>query len=229
MSRIGEQIKTIRLQKGMSQKELGKKIGVAESFIKDVELGRKVISDAVIEKISKVFGSNLNDINFGASEQEEKEEQRKPSSSIPQRQAKGAKKEEVNEVWGNAFGSVLREVPVYTYNLKNVLEKRLLAVQGNKIEGHNPDKVFFIKVENDDMLGFRIDKDDIAFGHTVSEIEGSGIYLVQKDGENVLRQVKKLDSMKLLLVSNRTSVRTETVGIKEVKLIGKIDKLEIKL
>ena len=43
MSRVGQRIKEARLKSGMSQKVLAKKLGVAEKYINDVELGRKVV------------------------------------------------------------------------------------------------------------------------------------------------------------------------------------------
>ncbi|MEL7598249.1 MAG: helix-turn-helix transcriptional regulator, partial [Clostridiaceae bacterium] len=45
MSRIGDKIKEVRLSSKLTEKQLAKKLGVAESFIKDVELGRKVANE----------------------------------------------------------------------------------------------------------------------------------------------------------------------------------------
>ena len=56
MSRVGDRIKQVRESKGISQKQLGKKIGVAESFINEVEMGKKVLNEKFLEKISKVLG-----------------------------------------------------------------------------------------------------------------------------------------------------------------------------
>lgn len=45
----------------------------------------------------------------------------------------------------------------------------------------------------------------------------------------MIRQIKKLDGNKILLISNKGSISTETVNSKEIKLLAKLDLLEIKL
>ena len=99
----------------------------------------------------------------------------------------------------------------------------------NKIEGFAPDKVIYIKIENDDMLGSRIAEGDEALCHITSEAEANGIYLLEHNGERNVREVRKLDGNRLLLISNKGTVKTETVNIKEVKIIAKLLKLEIQL
>ena len=56
MSRVGENIKNTRNSVGMSQKQLAKKLGVAESFINEVETGRKVANQSLIDRVVKSFG-----------------------------------------------------------------------------------------------------------------------------------------------------------------------------
>ena len=64
MSRVGEKIKEARLKIGMTQKALGKKLGVADKYINDVELGRKVALESFIDKAAKILKTDLNDINM---------------------------------------------------------------------------------------------------------------------------------------------------------------------
>lgn len=220
MSRVGIKIKEARLSTGMTEKQLAKKIGVSESFIKEVESGRKVINESVMEKISKVLDKDLNDITMSfETEIFAKEEIVEPKKTI----------EKVNDVWNDAFSSVLKTVPIYGYDLNKVLGGRQMPIMNNKIEGHAKDKVLFLEIEDDDMVGYRIAKGDIAFGHIVHEVENNSICLIEKSGERYIRQIKKLDSTKLLLISNRGSVRTETVGVKEIKVLMKLERVEIKL
>ncbi|MEL7597913.1 MAG: S24 family peptidase, partial [Clostridiaceae bacterium] len=75
----------------------------------------------------------------------------------------------------------------------------------------------------------RISKGDIAFAHITHEVQNNSICLIEYNGERKIRQIKKLDNTKLLLVSNKGSLRTETVGIKEIKVLVKLDRVEIKL
>ncbi|KOA18897.1 anaerobic benzoate catabolism transcriptional regulator [Clostridium homopropionicum DSM 5847] len=220
MSRVGIKIKEARLGSNMTEKQLAKKIGVSESFIKDVELGRKVINEDIMNKISKVLDKDINDITMSFEAEVYKEELKvEPKKNL----------EKVNEVWNDAFSSVLKTVPVYGYDLNKALELRQMPVINNKIEGYGKDKVVFIEIQDDDMAGFRIAKGDIAFGHLSHEIENNSICLVEYNGQRVIRQIKRLDNTKLLLVSNKSSVRTETVGVKDIKVLVIFIKLEIKL
>lgn len=221
MSRVGDNIKQVREEKAISQKQLGKKIGVSESFINEVEMGKKVINEKFLEKISKILGEEIEDtsVSFHA---DDYVEERKPKLERPS-------SEKVNEVWNDAFSSVLKNVTIYKYDLVKTIGIRQMPIISNKIEGYAQDKVLFLEIENDDMLGFRICSGDIAFAHLTHEIENNSISLVDYNGERVLRQIKKLDSNKILLISNRISLRTDTVGHNDIKVIAKLDRVEFKL
>jgi len=221
MSRVGDRIKQVRESKSISQKQLGKKIGVSEGFINEVELGKKVINEKFLEKLSKILGEEIEDtsVSFQA---DETTEERKPKLERPN-------SGKVNEVWNDAFSSVLKDVTIYKYDLAKVVGIRQLPIISNKVEGYAQDKVLFLEIENDDMLGFRICSGDIAFAHLTHEIENNSISLVDYNGERVLRQIKKLDSNKVLLISNRVSLRTDTVGHNDFKVIAKLDRVEFKL
>lgn len=220
MSRVGEKVKKERIASKITQKQLAKKLGVSESFINEVETGRRVINQGLIDRISKVLGVNINDI--GMSFEEEVFDEKREGKTY-----KEPPKEEVKDIWDNAFGSVLKTVPVYAYNLKDVINTRQLPLLGGKIEGYAPDKVFYIQIESEDMTGFRIAKGDIALAHTSHEAQNNAICLIEYGDERVVRQIKILDSNKALLVSNGGSVRTETVNVKEIKVLARLDKLEI--
>lgn len=229
MSRIGESIKNLRNKKGFTQKQLAKKLGVAESFVNEIELGRKVINEALISRISKVLGEDLNDISMFAEEMEEEKAAKAERKELPNFSTSSKKKEEVNEVWGSAFGNILKDVPLYNYNMNKILDKIQLPIVGNKIKGYATDKVFFLKIEDNYMSGFRILKDDIAFCYNINDVANNSIIFLEHKGERKIRQVKKLDGNKLLLIANSGTVTTETVAKNEIKLIGKLDYVELKL
>ncbi|WP_333886642.1 helix-turn-helix domain-containing protein [Clostridium sp.] len=224
MSRVGEKIKSARMELGISQKSLGKKLGVSEKFINEVELGRKIVSEGIIDKVSKILGKNINDITMSFEEQAYEEERNEKFAPVSKKE-----KTQVQDVWSEAFGSVLKKVPVYGYNMDKVINFKQLPVINNKVEGYAQDKVIYLHIESNDMEGFRIQHGDLALAHITGEIENNSICLVEYNGKRELRQVKKLDNRKILLVSGGSSIRTETVEIKNFKIIAKLDKLEIKL
>lgn len=222
MSRIGEKIKQARANSGVSKKQLAKKLGVSESFINDVETGRKIINADLIDRMSKVLGQNINDITMSFEEEVLPEENEKNNNNVK-------KNDEVKEVWNDAFSSVLKTVPVYRYDMKDAVSSRQMPIIGNKVEGFTPNKVFFLIIENNDMIGFRIAKGDVAFAHIVNEAPNNSICLVEYGNQRMIRHIKKLDSNKALLISNEGNVKTHTVNLKEVNVIAKLERVEIKL
>ena len=223
MSRVGERIKEAREKSGMTQKALAKKLGVAEKFVNEVETGRKIINESLISKVSKVLNTDLNDINMVVTDEELQKELK------AEKQVRQTKPAEVNEVWNQAFGSVLKNVPIYDYSLAQVKGYKQLATASNKIDGHTANKVFYLRIENNDMTGYRIQENDLALCYSIKEIENNSICLVEFNGKRVIRQIKKIDNVKALLISNNGSMRTETANIKEVKAIAKLYRIEFDL
>ena len=223
MSRVGERIKEAREKSGMTQKALAKKLGVAEKFVNEVETGRKIINESLISKVSKVLNTDLNDINMVVTDEELQKELK------AEKQVRQTKPAEVNEVWNQAFGSVLKNVPIYDYSLAQVKGYKQLATASNKIDCHTANKVFYLRIENNDMTGYRIQENDLALCYSIKEIENNSICLVEFNGKRVIRQIKKLDNVKALLISNNGSMRTETANIKEVKAIAKLYRIEFDL
>ncbi|GFZ34066.1 XRE family transcriptional regulator [Clostridium zeae] len=229
MSRVGDKIKQSRINAGITQKTLAKKLGVAEKFINEVEMGKKILNEALIEKIAKVLNTDLNDVNMVVTDEDLKKERETVKKVYEPKKSEVAPKGETDEVWNQAFGSVLKNVPIYDYSMTKTYGYKEMVLHSNKIEGHSVDKVFYLKIENDDMAGFRITEGDIAFCHSIKDIENNSICLIELNDSRIIRQVKKLDSSKVLLISNKGSVKTETANVKDIKLIGKLDKLEIVL
>ncbi|OPX47013.1 helix-turn-helix domain-containing protein [Clostridium thermobutyricum] len=224
MSRVGERIKEARLKSNMTQKALAKKLGVAEKYINEVELGRKVAQESFIDRAAKILKADLNDISMVVTDKELMDERKAASNFKPQKT-----KVEKNDVWENAFSSVLRNVPIYDYNLKNVLGHKELPIHSNKVEGYPQDKVLYIKIQDDEMSGFRMLEGDLVFAHLVSELNSNGFFLVNHKGENKIREIKRLDNSKVLLMSNRGGLMTETVEVKNLQVIAKLDRIEINL
>ena len=210
----------------MSQKALAKKLGVAEKFINEVELGRKIAQESFIEKASKVLKADFNDISMVVTDEALKEEKQfikenKPSIS--------KNKVSENEVWASAFSSVLKNVPILDYSLKNSKGFKELPIHSNKIEGFSQDKVLYLEIQDDEMSGFRMLKGDIAFATLVKEASNNGIFLVDYKGKRAVRQIKILGNSKVLLVSNGGSLLTETMNLNEITVLAKLERLEIKL
>ena len=223
MSRVGQRIKEARLKSGMSQKVLAKKLGVAEKYINDVELGRKVVQESFIDKAAKILNTDLNDINMVVTDEALMEDRKTLEVN------KKPKKVETTEVWNDAFASVLKSVPIFDYSLNNIKGKKELPVRSNKVEGFPQDKVLYIEIQDNEMSGFRMIKGDLAFAHLVKEPSNNGIFLVDYKGERIIRQLKSLGNSKYILVSNGGALMTETVTVKEFEVVAKLERIEITL
>lgn len=223
MSRVGEKIKMAREKSGMPAKVLAKKLGVAEKFINEVEMGRKVAPESFIDRAAKVLNVDLNDISMVVTDEALMEE-KKTLKEMPKKKIEAS-----SEVWTDAFSSVLKNVPIYDYSLSKNNGFKEMPVHLNKIEGYPQDKVCYLQIEDDEMSGFRIMKGDLAFAHSVKEVSNNGIFLLDYRGKRKVRQVKTLGNSKILLVSNSGSLITETMEIKEVNVIAKLERIEIKL
>lgn len=225
MSRVGDRIKEARLKANIPQKVLAKKLGVSEKYINEVEMGRKVAQESFINKAAKVLNTDLNDINMVVTDEDLMEEKRVAKESRPSFK----KDNKSNEVWENAFSSVLKNVPIYDYELKNLKGHKELPIHSNKVEGYPQDKVIYLQVSDDEMSGFRMLRGDLVFGHLVTELNQNGFYLVNYKGKTKIREVRRLDNSKVLLMSNRGSAMTETVEVRNMKVVAKLDRVEINL
>ena len=131
-------------------------------------------------------------------------------------------------IWLDALTSVLKHVPVMNAIMKPI-DHRLLPIVGGKIEGANPDKVFYYLVPDDSMRGFRIHQGDLALivpAH--SPIDGA-VMLVEYNNHRYLRKVKKLDHYQVLLQSYDREYDAVTAKLGDVNFIGRVVKLEITL
>lgn len=228
MSRVGEKIKAARETAGVSQKMLAKKLGVAEKFINEVEMGRKVVQESFIDRAAKILKVDLNDISMVVTDEALMEE-RKSESTIKPSKITAKTLGETSAIWTEAFSSVLKKVPIYDYKLNNILGGKELPIYSNRVEGYPSDKVFYLKIEDNDMAGFRIMTGDIVFGHLVKEVSSNGIFLIAYKSERKIRQVKSLGNSKVLLINNSGSVITETVDLNSIDIIAKLERVEIAL
>lgn len=217
MSRVGERIKDARQKQGLPVKQLAKKLGVSESFISDVESGKKIIKEDLIKKVEKVLNIDLNEDVF--------EQIDEPVENIKEVDVIKT----VNKQWEDAFSHIIKKVPVCDINFKEIYEYKYIPVMDKKIEGFNADKIIYVRVTDDSMRGFRIQKDDRIMIFQNSEIVNNSINLIELDGKRYIRQIKRLDSNKVLLISHHNDLKTETRDVKSLNVVGRCIKLEVEL
>lgn len=240
MSRLGDLIRTERIRQKMTPKQVAKKCGVSESFILAVEAGTRIIADDQARRILKNIGLReqteadftLDDIAATVDLQTVQPAMvKKPAApkvekvaSTEETPAEGV----AGSVWLDALSSVLKRVPVLNAVMKPV-DHRLLAILNGRIEGANPEKVFYFLAPDDSMRGFRIHSGDVALVVPAqSPIDGT-VMLVEYGAHRALRKIKKLDSFQVLLQSYDREYNAETMAISDVTFLGRCVRLEITL
>lgn len=242
MSRLGDLIRTERVRAKMTPKQVAKKCGVAESFIVAVEAGTRIIADDQARRILKTIGLKehneadftLDDIaatvDLASVQPQMAKVVAQPKPKAVEKVASTEEKDEgvVGSVWLDALTSVLKHVPVMNAVMKPV-DHKLLPIQGGKIEGANPDKVFYFQAPDDSMRGFRIHAGDHALVvPSQSPVDGA-VMLVEYNNHRYLRKVKKLDTYQVLLQSYDREYDAVTAKLGDVNFIGRVVKLEITL
>lgn len=222
MSRVGSEIGRLRKEAGMTQKQLAKMVGVTERFIDEVENGKRVMKSDLIARVSKALRQEAGKLEL----YDEEEVRLRPE---PDKTVKKVIEKPVQEIWTDALAGVIMTVPVYDYKMDKAVTTKQLPIIANKVEGCPKDKVFYLMAQDNGMSGFRIMKGDLVLSYSVHEIEKDGMYFMEQGDKRMMRQIRKLDKDKLLLVSNSGSLNTETVSMKEVRIVARLLRVEISL
>lgn len=221
-SRMGMEINKLRKELGITQKQLGKIVGVSEGFIIDVESGRRILNEDLIKKFSKALRGEVGKLDV----YETDENAYKPE---PKKNVVKVVEKPVQDIWNDALSGVLMAVPVYNYKMEKQAQVKQFPIINNKIEGFAKDKVFYLAIEDNDMAGFRILKDDLVMVYNTHEIDKDGIFFIDYKGKKTVRQIKNIEGGRLLIISNRGSLVTDTAYRKDVNILGRLVRLEIML
>ena len=237
MSRLGDLIRTERIRQKLTPKQVAKKCGVSESYLMAVEAGTRIIADDQARRILKAIGLKqqteaeftLDDI---ASTVDLAQVQPRLAEAVRKQAPKQAVKNEAElaassleegvagSIWLDALSSVLKRVPVMNAVMKPVSYK-LVPVENGRIEGANPDKVFYYLTPDDSMRGFRIHKGDIVLTVPAQSPVDGAIMLMNFREHRYLRKVKVLNDHEVLLQSYDREYEAETVSISDIGFISR--------
>ena len=241
MSRLGDLLRTERLRRKMTLKQVAKLGGVSESYLKDVEEGKRIIADDQARRILKKIGLKehneegftLDDI---AATVDLQTVTPKPAP-VPVKEKKAQPESETvyasdapvtGGIWLDALTSVMKRVPVYNAVMKEV-GHRLLPVENGKIEGASPEKVFYFMAPDDDMRGFRVTRGDVVLVVPAAAPVDGAMMLIQTPQGRVLRVIKRLDNFKVLLQRYDAACESEIMTVDELHIVGRCVRLEAEL
>ncbi len=229
MARVGEELKKSREEAKMTMKQLSKKLGVSESFINEVEQGRRVVNEDLMKRFSKVLNKNIKTMGLGSLEETAESEPVQEQKETIRKEVYTAPKTPVNELWNQAFGENIKNIPIYDYEMKTPIDHRSFVVEKKKIEGYPMDKVMMFKVQNDDLKDYRIEKGDYLIAHEHKDIRNGAFMLISHKDKKMIRKVKNLNNGTVELIQGIGSKESQIVSIKEITVYAEMDKLEIKL
>ena len=229
MSRLGDAIRKARLAAKMTEKQLGRKCGMAENVIKDIESGRRIIADDQAQRILKLLGANseLSTELDVASEPEVKLRPRPrayvmPARDVPPEQQRAV--DESTDAWLDALGGVVKRVPVMD-SQGVVIDNVLTPIIGGKIEGGAPDKVLYFRVPDDSLRGFRVHAGDLLLTVPETRAQDNALMLVEYKGKRMVRKLLKLDGMRIQLQAFDREFEAVAAPAPEVRVLGRCVRL----
>lgn len=229
MSRLGETIRSARIQAKMTEKALAKKCGMAEGVIKDIESDRRIVSDGQAQRILKILGVE----NPVSAELEVAQEPEVPLRPRPRPYKLPVSEPETRQegdsaAWLDALGGVVKRVPV-TDEDSTVIDHVLVPIVGGKIEGGAPDKVFYFRCPDDALRGYRIHAGDLLLCVPTQKVEDGAISLFLLNGKRAARKANKLDGSRIHLQSYDREFTSQTLPAAEARVLARCVKLERRL
>ena len=230
MSRLGDTIRTARVKAKMTEKALGKKCGMAENVIKDIESGRRIVSDDQAQRILKLLGAE-NPVSTELEVAAEPEVQLRPrprayvmpAPDVAPEQQRAA--DESTDAWLDALGGVVKRVPIIDPE-GVVIDHVLTPIVGGKIEGGAPDKVLYYRCPDNALRGFRVYAGDLLLTVPSSKPENDRLMLVQYKGQRIVRKLLRLDGDRIQLQSFDYEFAAVVAPAKEVQILGRCVRLQ---
>ncbi len=230
MSRLGDSIRAARLKAKMSEKALGKKCGMAESVIKEIESGRRIVSDEQAQRILKLLGaSSPVSTELDVAAEPEVKLRPRPRAYVlplsPESPQQESAARESSDAWLDALGGVVKRVPV-SDEQGVVIDHVLTPIIGGKIEGGAPDKVLYYRCPDNALRGFRVYAGDLLLTVPASKAEDDRIMLICYKGQRIVRKLLRLDGNRIQMQTFDSEFRAEIAPSNEVQVLGRCVRLQ---
>ncbi len=230
MSRLGDSIRAARLKAKMTEKALGKKCGMAESVIKEIESGRRIVSDEQAQRILKLLGaSSPVSTELDVAAEPEVKLRPRPRAYVlplsPESPQQESAARESSDAWLDALGGVVKRVPV-SDEQGVVIDHVLTPIIGGKIEGGAPDKVLYYRCPDNALRGFRVYAGDLLLTVPASKAEDDRIMLICYKGQRIVRKLLRLDGNRIQMQTFDSEFRAEIAPSSEVQVLGRCVRLQ---
>lgn len=230
MSRLGDSIRAARLKAKMTEKALGKKCGMAERVIKEIESGRRIVSDEQAQRILKLLGADSPvSTELDVAAEPEVKLRPRPRAYVlplsPESPQQESAARESSDAWLDALGGVVKRVPV-SDEQGVVIDHVLTPIIGGKIEGGAPDKVLYYRCPDNALRGFRVYAGDLLLTVPASKAEDDRIMLICYKGQRIVRKLLRLDGNRIQMQTFDSEFRAEIAPSNEVQVLGRCVRLQ---
>lgn len=230
MSRLGDSIRAARLKAKMTEKALGKKCGMAESVIKEIESGRRIVSDEQAQRILKLLGADSPvSTELDVAAEPEVKLRPRPRAYVlplsPESPQQESAARESSDAWLDALGGVVKRVPV-SDEQGVVIDHVLTPIIGGKIEGGAQDKVLYYRCPDNALRGFRVYAGDLLLTVPASKAEDDRIMLICYKGQRIVRKLLRLDGNRIQMQTFDSEFRAEIAPSNEVQVLGRCVRLQ---
>ncbi len=242
MSRLGDLIRLERTRQKLTYKQVARKCGVSEKYLEEVESGRRIIQDDQARRILRSMGMQqqteadftLDDIAATVDLQSAVPTIAKAAEKKLTKKEKREGPEEENSetvagsIWLDALSGVLKHVPVMNAAMKEV-GHRLLPITNGKIEGANPDKVYYLMAPDNDLRGFRVMKGDLLLVVPAQAPVDGAIMVLDTPFGKILRKTVAMPNFQVMLQKFDQSCESEIKNLNSITVVGRCVRLEADL
>lgn len=189
MSNLAQRLKSARNQAGLTQAELGKKIGVSQNTIQKVESGGET---KYINQLAKALGVNVDWLEFGIGE-----------ANTATNKANGETEDliiiDVLNVEASAGNGSLGDLVEVVKKLHYVPEQFHTYFQGL-----NPENIRVINIRGDSMYPTFNSGDMIFVDININHFDGDGVYVFNYKGDLYVKRLQNIGGCLLVISDNPT-------------------------
>ena len=242
MSRLGDLIRLERTRQKLTYKQVARKCGVSEKYLEEVESGRRIIQDDQARRILRSMGmQQQTEADFTLDDIAATVDLQSAVPTIVRAAEKKLTKKEKHEgtesesaepvtgsIWLDALSGVLKHVPVMNAAMKEV-GHRLLPITNGKIEGANPDKVYYLTAPDNDLRGFRVMKGDLLLVVPAQAPVDGAIMVLDTPYGKIMRKTVSMPNFQVMLQKFDQSCESEIRNLNAVTVVGRCVRLEAEL
>jgi transcriptional regulator with XRE-family HTH domain len=228
MNPVAEKIQKERIRAGLTEKMLARKCSLSESYIRQVEAGKKIISEEAAHKILQALDVEPDVLHQGIHEQQPTSQADKMDHlpKVSSAQHLHEMPVESTDQWSDALAHIIRRFPVEHLINGKITGHKELPVLGKKIDGCPLEKIRFYQVPDSTMQEAGIHTNDHLMVCETEEIINGGFYVIETHGRRIIRKLWKDQKKTISMTKGLPGESPANLNSSQVKIIGRCIKVE---